>query len=665
MSPRRHCLILLLATAVSACGGGESDEPVPPPVAEPTGCQAGELELADGCKPAGISACAEGFVSDDLGGCLAVLPDTVCGEGTMAVPGETTCREVAPCAEGTWGDIPAAGDTQHVDGAYAGGDSDGSAARPWQTIGQGVTAAAPGAIVALAAGSYAEDVAIKGKPIVLWGRCPALVEIRGSAATVAAVFIQEGANGSAVRDLALTGPRAGLGTTGSLDVVVDRLWIHDTGERGISMEDTFGPTSLMVTGSLIESATGIGAFTLTAALTIERSVVRATQPTSARAGGIGVQTGATLTLRSSLVELNHEDGIFISSSEALIESTVVRHSQPNGELWGSGISIERDNATQTPSSATIRDTLVDGNQTYGILVEGSAAYFERVIVRDTQPQLSDQSLGPGIQVQNHVELAQPSDVTLREVVLERNHYAGASITGSTALIESTIVRDTVPPPALHDHGRGIVVFLDEATQMAASATVLGSVIERNAEAGVFGQGVELTIDRTAILHTNPRASDGVGGRGICVQSVSSDQPSILTVRDSLLDGNTNSAAYIDGSFATIERTVFRNTAQDQSDGLLGDAVVAINYHDFSIGSTTLIDSTLEASNRAGVASFGAQVAIGGTVFECNAIDMNGQNLGPSPYGFEDRSGNQCGCSGGEHTCQVLASELAPPGPMGP
>ena len=40
--------------------------------------------------------------------------------------------------DGTWGDVPVAADTQHVDGTYAGGDGDGSATRPWPTIAEGI-----------------------------------------------------------------------------------------------------------------------------------------------------------------------------------------------------------------------------------------------------------------------------------------------------------------------------------------------------------------------------------------------------------------------------------------------------------------------------------------------------------------------------------------------
>ena len=91
------------------------------------------------------SSCAPGFEHDGEAACVPVLPADPCARGLMAVPGETTCRPVADCGSGDYGDIPVDGSTQHVDAAYAGGNSDGSAASPWTTISEAVAAAAPGA----------------------------------------------------------------------------------------------------------------------------------------------------------------------------------------------------------------------------------------------------------------------------------------------------------------------------------------------------------------------------------------------------------------------------------------------------------------------------------------------------------------------------------------
>src|SRR6185503_8222660 len=75
--------------------------------AGPTGCEPGTMTLEDGsCQPAGIpeDQCGKGFEPTGDGSCRAVLPEAPCAEGQMAIPGETTCREVMACPAGPWPD---------------------------------------------------------------------------------------------------------------------------------------------------------------------------------------------------------------------------------------------------------------------------------------------------------------------------------------------------------------------------------------------------------------------------------------------------------------------------------------------------------------------------------------------------------------------------------
>jgi Protein of unknown function (DUF1565) len=190
-----------------ACTVGELSLPdgscqstgLPPDMA----CPPGERALSDGsCQPAGVppEACAAGrFDPDGRGGCAPILPIDACPLGQMAVPGERACREVSPCGEGPWGDIPVEATTELVDQGYAGSDSDGSRERPWKTVREGIQAASPGAIVAVAEGRYTEDVVVFDKPVRLWGRCPALTEVVGAGFQRSAITLaSERASGSEV-----------------------------------------------------------------------------------------------------------------------------------------------------------------------------------------------------------------------------------------------------------------------------------------------------------------------------------------------------------------------------------------------------------------------------------------------------------------------------------
>ncbi|RLB45883.1 MAG: hypothetical protein DRI90_27940, partial [Deltaproteobacteria bacterium] len=242
------------------------------------GCAAGELTLEDGsCRPAGLppdmacppgelppddggcqragvasGACATGFEHDSDRGCEPILPSSPCPPGQIAVPGDEACRPIAPCGAAPWGDIPVDGTTQHVDQQYGGGNSDGSASFPWTTIQQAIDAAAQGAVVAVAAGDYLEDVVITGKAVTLWGRCPELVEIEDTGNGYPSVLIMDGVDATTVRGVALTGPTFGLVQVASQGVVLEEAWVHHNASAGVQIQSTAGDAAITVRGTLIE-----------------------------------------------------------------------------------------------------------------------------------------------------------------------------------------------------------------------------------------------------------------------------------------------------------------------------------------------------------------------------------------------------------------------------
>src|SRR5689334_19264250 len=203
-------------------------------------CPPGELPLDGGaCQKAGVAACGRGFESDGKDGCEPILPADACPAGQMPVLGDTVCHEMAPCGDGEYGLIPIEANTQFVNKSYAGTcmGVQGKEGCPWKTIQEGIAAATKGAIVAVAAGSYVEDVQMQGKPVRLWGRCPAMVEVEGTGVEYGTIqILGNSASGTEIRGVAVTGPGVGI-VAWTPVAVLDQVWVHDAGGWGIDITD--------------------------------------------------------------------------------------------------------------------------------------------------------------------------------------------------------------------------------------------------------------------------------------------------------------------------------------------------------------------------------------------------------------------------------------------
>jgi hypothetical protein len=686
--------------ALAGCGGDDSGgetatttPPVKPPAAEckawerrvddgtclppgtqDNGCAAGEILTESGvCRAAGIdpAACAAGFVVDDGGGCSPILPSEPCEAGMMALVGETRCREVAPCGSTTWGDVEIEPDTQYVDASYVGTDSDGTANKPWPSIGAAMDAASKNGLIAIAAGSYAEDVEIALKPVRLWGRCPRMVEVVGSSAGIAAISITNGASGTVVRGLSVRGAALGIATSGATNVVVDHVWIHDTAGRGFDSESTLGPSEASLSDSLVEAAGGVGVAALGATATIRNTVVRATERTFLEEGrGIVIQdrdTPETSTVvEACVVERNHEGGIFVAGALATIEATVVRDTLPteSENAYGRGIDIQNDPSTQRPSTVTIRASVVIGSHDGGILVQGSNATIESTVVRDTVAAPADLRFGDGIFIQGDSATGQRANVTVRGSLVERSASAGISVNGADVTIESTAVRDIQPNDAAHEWGRGISVQDDWDSRQPSTAAIRWSTVDRVHEVGIIVQGSDATIEATAVRGTQPQPSDGRFGGGIAVElDPETALRSTATIRYSIIDDSHEFGLMVLGSDATVDATLVRGTKPRASDGNFGDNVSVLLSVLPASANANITASTIAGGTRAGLSCFGATTNVSASLFDCNAITLDAEILGEAPATFSDNGGNACGCGDTPEACTVLSSMLAPPEPL--
>lgn len=691
-------------------------------------CPPGQLALEDGrCQPAGIppDACGEGFEADDRGGCVARIPEEACPEGEMAVPGGAgICQPVAPCGEGTWGDIPREASTQFVDQAYSGSDSDGTAERPWTTIQQAIDAAEEGAIVAVAEGSYDEDVRIKDKVVRLWGRCPARVTIRGQGKELKAIQVEgAGANGTEIRSLAVTGTGTGIEVSGAQDVTVEHVWVHDMSGYGISAVTGKRPTSLVLRRSLVEKNHVVGVLVRGSKATLEGNVVRATQAGSGKARqrwGIGVVNDemtldrSDVTVRSCVIEQNGEAGVLVGGSDATIATCVIRDTRPGEDgTGGYGILVTRNLKTGQHATATVRDCVIERNHQFGVAVESADATIETSVIRATRPSPRGGG-GWGIAVTTE-STSERASANVHACLIEQNHEVGVFVLDSTAHIEASVIRGT-QLSGDGQRGRGIDVEASLDTDEPASATVRSCVIEENREVGVFVSAADVEIESTVIRATRSDAT-GKLGRGIETQyDEDIDKRARLTLRASLLEENREVGALVAGSDATIESSVIRATqpnAEDEFgrgieiDSMSGQrAVVTVRAcaveenHEAGVsivGSDALIEATevratkvrsdeslgdgisvaekgtatirnamISGNGRAGVASFGSEVQVLDTILTCNKYDLNSEDTDGDRASFKDTSGSSCtrrgaeDCSELDAPCTVMSSKVEAP-----
>jgi hypothetical protein len=586
------------------------------PGVQDDGCPAGTLGLEDGsCQPAGVppELCAEGFVHDGDAACEPILPAAPCPKGQMAIPGESECHPVMACGTGTWGDIPVDGATIYVDASYVGGSSDGSQQRPWTTISEAVGVAAPGALVAVAAGSYVEDVVV-AKRIRLHGVCPGEVEVVGTAAGLAALEIRSGASASELRGLAITGERIGVLASGVEDVVLEHLWVHDALVRGVNIESSLGATSV--------------------------------------------------TLRSSLVEDNSTFGVRVAGSELTFDGLVVRGTLPRAsdQQYGNGIAVQSDPNTGAPSSAHGERSVVEANRDSGVVVSGSQATLEGLVVRGTLPRATDETFGVGIHVLPEPNDGAPASVHVGSSLVAENRLVGVLVLGSEAILEGVVVRDTLPQASDQWFGRGIGIESD-ATGAPARAQVLSSSVENNHDVGVLVFASEATLDGVVVSGTLPRASDQFGGTGIAVQVSLAGAASTGLVRRSRVADNHAFGLFVAGSQATVEATLVRGTQLQVLDGVFGDGLVVATFIVDGVplpADAIVTTSRAEANARAGLAAFGAHVALGGSALACNAFELDGENAVDLPNAFDNLGGNGCGCPAPTGECVARSSGLAPP-----
>ena len=602
-----------------APGTADGCAPVLPSAACPRGTK--ERLGSKECESVGVpvDGCSEGFATDKEGGCTPLLPAAACPTGTLAVPGDTSCREVMPCGQGLWGDAPIDAATQFVDASYdavAKGPSDGTEAHPWTTLQAAVDVAAKGAVVAITDGTYAENVAIHGQAVRLWGRCPETVEIVGTAAARSTLDIQD-ASGTEVHGVALRGDAkvSGVGVYGSSSVVLDRLWIHDHDVRGVHAEPGAGETSLLLTGSLVERAREQGmSVTLGAKAEIAQSVIRDIEPRADKTfgRGLGVQSAPTgkrsaITVTRSVFERNHDVNVIVIGSDATFEGSVIRDTQPqaSGQERGWGIAVQADPASKQQGSLTLDGCWIGNNHDLGLFASGSHATLHRTVIRDTLSHQPDLLYGQAIEVIPSSSAGQPGLLTVEESLIADNRSLAVSITGSEATFEKSIVRGTQPQEADKAGGRGIEAGYSHDIHGSSTLSLKGCLLEDNRDVALFVWGSTASIEDTTIRGTLAEQSSASAGRGIEAQNETEhDVAASIELLRSVVEDNHEAGVFVSGAKLLLDSSIVRRTLANETTGRHGYGVV-IAPDGAKRSTATLTGSLLDGNHDAGLLLVGS------------------------------------------------------------
>ena len=556
------------------------------------------------CKPIGPpQKCLKGWAKAKGGWCEPILPKGPCAAGTMEVIGKSTCQPIGDCGTGTWGKIKTKSSTIFVDQSYTGGGSDGSRSKPFMTIGAALTQATAGDHIAVAAGAYNENISIE-RQVTLEGRCAKSVTIK-SKKPYQAVEFSKWSTGAVLRGVTITGNGVGV-SVDSVSATLESVIVQGCDGRGIGLDS--GAT-LTIRDSLVAGNRDVGFTMFGSKATLEGTVIRDTRVHSTKkTGGVGIVAGtgyeqgkpSVLTLRHSLVSGNREAGILLYSAKVTMEGSVVRYTRERASdrMYGWGIAADLATNLTTPSELTMRDSLVAGNHGVGINLSSSKALLERVVVRNTLSRVADSGAGDGIVAQDNTNRNLPSELTMRESMVVENRETGIILVGSKARLERTVVRDTFERASDGEFGTGIQAIVLPGQKNPSELTLVMSAIRRNRGAGVLLFSSKATRDRTVVSDTRALASDGRGGAGIVAEFQSGQsRTSDVRVVDSLVERNRKAGIILYSSTAKLVQTVVRDTIPRILDNEDGFGVWATVPFDRKEPSTVSISDSVIVGNR--------------------------------------------------------------------
>lgn len=531
------------------------------------------------CVPAGINTCPAGFVHEGYG-CRAIWAEGCVG-ATYPRLGEVECRPVGDCDA----PFPPADATHFVDPA---GPVDST---HYTTISGALAAAPAGAVVAVAAGTYAEDLLIR-RTVRVVGRCADQVRVVGTGQALPGLWVRV-AQGVEVQGLSLIGHDGGIELDGGAGLRAQDL----------VLEANAGTSLLLLQGSRLE---------------LQGSVARDTRPRNGDGGrGASVQAGSQLVLRDVAFTEHREFGIYVSGIGSELESDglLVQGTLKNG-LEEGGDHLHLRGGAQ----GVLRRTALIEGQTRGLVLtgEGSRAELEGVgiesitlgiglevadgavlqgraldlgfsvgaglVVRSASVSLSEASIHDvripgGAEDAFAVAVYQGGQLTLREAALSFNEVFALAVEDPESRLQ---VFETLVHATRGDLAPGVAI-LGGATLVAQGLSVSDS-----GAAGVLvnSSGGQVELTETLIEDTRPHVGP-VSGGGLVASA------GTVKVERSTIRGNSSTGVVIGRSVPPLSEARVELSNSTVEDTRRREDLADVRLEGYGVWVST--GSTLSAS----------------------------------------------------------------------
>ncbi|MFC1482267.1 right-handed parallel beta-helix repeat-containing protein [Myxococcota bacterium] len=433
------------------------------------------------------------------------------------------------------------------------------------------------------------------------------------------------------------------------DVVITQTVVRDTQASVFNPESDAGIVSLCdseaafscgtfsVSSSLIADNRGGGIVVGGVQATVDRSVVRDSLPhliDEQNGGGVVASCDSDLSLCGflnvdrSLVMGNRLVGIVATGVETTIDRTIVQNTMPqeSDNFGGHGIYTGCHPYTGDCGRLNVQRSLVLANNFTGISSDGVEVIVAQTGVKETlakvnQPDTSIGGWGVYVQPQPNGELG---SLNATQCLVEGSTEAGIVIAGSDAIINATVVRNTLARQTDELGGRGIEVACDPISG-CRTVQVMGAVLSENHDIGMYVEGADVEIASTAVKNTMPRQSDEESGRGINVQCDSQGSGcGSLSIDESLVIGNREVGIYVGSVDTTLTSLIVTDTQGRLSDGLLGRGINGeCNIVVGDCGNLSISGCLVSGNRQLGIASIGSDLNVTTSAIRDTLPDSDG------------------------------------------